>query len=327
MRRRDFITLGGSFAASWPLASHAQQSAMPVVGFLGSISSSYIEHFAPAVRQGLNETGYIEGQNVLIEYRSAEGQYDRLSSLAADLVNRKVAVILAAGGSDPAKASRAASVIIPIVFVSAADPVKAGLVASLNRPGGNVTGVSLIGSALETKRLELLSQLVPEAASIGVLVNPKYPDSDLELRELQEAAGVIKRQIYIVRASTEAEIDTAFATVAQQGVGGFLVAQDPFFGSRRDRIVALAARHKLPAIYFQREYTEIGGLISYGTDFADGYRQAGIYVGKILKGAKPADLPVVQPTKFELVINLKTAKALGLKVPVSMQLLADEMIE
>jgi putative ABC transport system substrate-binding protein len=300
---------------------------MPVVGFLHSASSSYSTQFAPAVRQGLNEAGYIEGRNVMIEYRSAEGQYDRLPGLAADLVERNVAVILAAGGSDPAKAAKEATATIPIVFVSAADPVKAGLVASLNRPGRNITGVSLIGSALEAKRLELLSELVAGTASIGVLVNPSYPDADRQLRELQEAADVIKRQIDIVRASTESEIETAFASVARLGAGALLVTQDALFNGRRELLVALAARHKLPAIYNQREYVAIGGLVSYGTHFADAYRQGGVYVGKILKGAKPADLPVMQPTRFELAINLKTAKALGLDLPDKLLALADEVIE
>jgi putative ABC transport system substrate-binding protein len=328
MQRREFITILGGAAAAWPLTARAQQPAMPVIGFLGSFSSGYAKRLVlPAVRQGLNETGYIEGQNVVIEYRSAEGHYDQLPGLAADLVGRKVAVILATGGSEPARAAKAATATIPIVFVSAADPVKAGIVASLNRPGGNVTGVSLLGSALEAKRLGLLYEIVPGAASIGVLVNPNYPDAELQLREQQEAARVIKRQINIVRASTESEIDTAIATVIQQGAGALLVAQDPFFGGRREQIVALAARYRLPAMYYQRDFAEIGGLVSYGTDFADGYRQAGIYVGKILKGTDPADLPVMQPTKFELVVNLKTAESLGLAIPESFLLRAEEVIE
>jgi putative ABC transport system substrate-binding protein len=309
------------------LAARAQQAGMPVVGFLSSLSSSYIALRAPAFRQGLKETGYIDGQNVVIEYRLAEGQYDQLPKLAADLVLRQVNVIFAAGSSDPAKAAKTATATIPIVFLSAADPVKAGIVTSLNRPGGNVTGVSLLGSALEAKRLGLLHEIVLGAASIGVLVNPKFPDVGLQLRELQEAAGIIKRQINVVRASTEAEIDTAFATIAQQGAGALLVVQDAFLATRAEQLVALAARHKLPAIYFQRNFADIGGLVSYGTDFSDEYRQAGIYVGKILKGAKPADLPVEQPTKFELVINLKTAKTLGLEISPQLLARADEVIE
>jgi putative tryptophan/tyrosine transport system substrate-binding protein len=300
---------------------------MPVVGVLSSLSSSVIAIRAPAFRQGLKETGYIEGQNVVIEYRLAEGQYDRLPKLAAELVIRGVNVIFAVGGSDPAKAAMAVTSTIPIVFLSAADPISAGIIKSLNRPGGNVTGVSLLGSALEAKRLGLLHEIIPAAASIGVLVNPKFPDVDLQLRELQKAAGVIKQSINILRASTEAEIDRAFATIAQKGGDALLVVQDAFFDSRREQIVALEARYKLPVIYDQRESAKIGGLVSYGTDFSNEYRQAGIYVGKILKGAKPADLPVIQPTKFELVINLKTAKALGLTVPSTMLMRADEVIE
>jgi putative ABC transport system substrate-binding protein len=327
MRRREFMTfLGG--AASWPVAARAQQPTLPVIGFLSSLSADNMSFRMPAFRQGLNESGYIEGQNVVIEYRSAEGQYDRLPGLAADLVGRNVAVIFASGSSDPAKAAKAATATIPIVFLSAADPIKAGIVTSLSRVGGNVTGVSMLGSALEGKRLGLLNEIVPGPAPIGVLVNPKYPDADLELRELREAASALHRQINILDASTEAEIDTAFATVAQRGVGALLVAQDPFFGSnRRNQIVTLAARYKLPTISDQRQFTENGGLASYGTDFAEQYRQAGNYVGKILKGAKPADLPVVQPTKFELVINLNTARTLGLIIPSSVLAIADEVIE
>ncbi|HEX9466252.1 MAG TPA: ABC transporter substrate-binding protein [Alphaproteobacteria bacterium] len=326
MRRREFLGLAGG-AAAWPLTARAQQPGLPVIGFLHSLSSSYIEHFAPAVRQGLSESGFVEGQSVAVEYRSAEGQYDRLPALVADLVGRKVSLILAAGGSDPGKVAKAATTTIPIVFVSAADPVKAGLITSFNRPGGNITGVSLIGSALEAKRLELLHQLVPAPAVIGALVNPKYPDADLQARELRDAAGTIKRQIEIVSASTDRDLDTAVAALAEHGARALLVVQDPFFNTRREQLVALAARHNLPAIYNQREYVEIGGLASYGTNFKDGYRQAGIMAGKILKGASPAELPVMQPTSFELLINLKTAKALGLEVPATLLARADEVIE
>jgi putative ABC transport system substrate-binding protein len=325
MRRREFILAG--IALVCPIAARGQQSALPVIGILSTLSSSYIASRMRPFRQGLNETGYVEGQNVAIEYRSAEGQYDRLPSLAADLVDHKVAVIFAVGSSDPAKVAKAATATIPIVFLSAADPVNAGIVTSLNRPGGNITGISLLGSALEAKRLGLLNEIVPGAVSIGALVNPKFPDVDTQLRDLQEAASAISRQLYIVRASTEFEIDAAFAAVSDRGAGALLIAQDALFVSRREQLVALAARYKLPAIFVQREFAEAGGLISYAPDFADGYRETGVYVGKILKGAKPADLPVLQSTKFELVINLKTAKTLGLTIPSGVLSIADDVIE
>lgn len=327
MRRREFIALLGGIAG-WPLATQAQQATgMQIVGFLSSLSEDDTTFRLPAFRQGLKEAGYIEGQNVLIEYRSAQGHYDRLPSLAADLVERKVAVIFAAGGVDPAKAAKAATSTIPIVFLSAADPVKAGIITSFSRPGGNITGISMLGSTLEAKRLGLLAEIVPAASSIGVLVNPQYSDVNLELQELQEAASAIKRQLIVARADTESEIDSAFATIAEQGVKALLVTQDPFFGSHLNQLVALAARYRLPAIYNQRGYTESGGLVSYGTDFADQYRQGGFYVGKILNGAKAGDLPVLQPTKFELVINLKTAKMLSLTVPPDIISIADKVIE
>jgi putative tryptophan/tyrosine transport system substrate-binding protein len=263
----------------------------------------------------------------LIEFRSAEGQYDRLTTLAAELVDRKVAVILAAGGSEPAKVTKAATATIPIVFVSAADPIRAGVVLSFSRPGGNITGVSLLGSALEAKRLELLHEMIPGVYPIGVLLNPKYPDFDIQLRELEDAANVINRKIIVARASTQTEIDAAFTMITRQAASALLVAQDAFFNRQRDYLVALAARFKVPVIYNQREQAEAGGLFSYGTNFADGYRQAGVYVGKLLKGAKPSDLPVLQPTKYEFVINLRTAKTLGVAVPPSLLALADEVIE
>jgi ABC-type uncharacterized transport system substrate-binding protein len=326
MRRREFlITLGGAAAVTLSQSARAQR--IPVVGFLSTASPTPWAPFVTGFLQGLNETGFIVGQNVAMEYRWAEGQFDRLPDLVADLVAHKVALILATGGSDPAKAAKAATATIPIVFVSSADPVKAGIVASINRPGSNVTGISLLGSALEAKRLGLLNEIFPRATPIGVLVNPRYPDVDAQLRELQEAAAAINRQMSISNASTEGEIDTAFASIVQQGAGAVLVTQDPFFGGQRQRLVALAERYKLPAIYCEREYAEIGGLISYGTNFADAFRQAGIYAGKILKGVNPADLPVMQPTKFELLINLKTAKVLGLDIPPNMVARADEVIE
>jgi putative tryptophan/tyrosine transport system substrate-binding protein len=327
MRRREFITAIAASATAWPLAARAQQAAMPVIGYLSSLPSSYVASRMPPFRQGLGESGYIEGQNVEIQYRSAEGQYNPLPQLAADLVDRKVAVIVATGGTDPAKVAKAATTTIPIVFGSAADPIRAGIVNSLNQPGGNITGISFLGSALEAKRVGLLNEIVPESGSIGVLVNPGYPDANRELREAEEAAATIHRQAIAVRATTDAEIDSAFATLVQQGASALLVTSDALFVGRRAQLVALAARYKLPAIYVQREFAEAGGLVSYATDFADGYRQIGSYVGKILKGAKPGDLPVLQPTKFELVINLKTAKALGLTIPHNLLVLADEVIE
>jgi putative ABC transport system substrate-binding protein len=325
--RRQFITGLGGTVAAWPLAAHAQQTAMPVIGILSVLSSGYIAGRMVSIRQGLSESGYTEGQNFATEYRLAEGQPDRLPSLAADLVDRKVAVIFAAGGTDPAKAAKAATATIPIVFISAADPVKAGIVRSLNQPDGNVTGISVLGSAVEAKRMGLLNEIVPGAAPIGVLLNPTYPDADVELKEAQDSARAINRQLIIVRATTEAEIDTAFAIFTQQGAGALLVTADVLFASRRDRLVALAARSKLPAIYPQREFTEIGGLVSYAPDYAAGYRQAGNYIGKVLKGAKPAELPVMQSTKFELVINLKTAKALGIAMPPTLLATTDDVIE
>jgi len=327
MRRREFVTLLGGAVASWPFGARAQQAAIPTIAFFTSLSPDYSERYSPAFRQGLSETGYREHQNFVIEYRSANGQYDRLPSLVADLIDHKVSLILAGGGSDPAKVAKAATTTIPIVFVSAADPMKAGIVTSLNRPGSNITGVSMLGSALEAKRLGLLHEIIPGAAPIGVLVNPKYPDVDLQLRELQEAAALLKRQINIVRASSETEIDAAFATAAQQGAGALLVAQDPFFTTRREQLATLAVRHKLPGIYALREFPAAGGLMSYGASIAEAYRLAGVYAGRILKGEKPADLPVQQSTKFELVINLKTAEALGLNISLQLQQRADEVIE
>lgn len=325
MRRREFLGILG--AAGWPLVARAQPSTVPVIGFLASSSSNYLAQIMPAFHQGLSETGYIDGQNVMIESRSAEGQYDRLTSLAAELLGRKIAVIVASGGSEPARVAKAATSVIPIVFVSGADPVRAGIVTSFNRPEGNITGVSLLGSALEAKRLALLHEMVPGASPLGVILNPKYPDFDLELHEVQDAAKTIKRQIIVAQASSETEIDAAFTMISQQAASALLVAVDPFFNTQRDRLVALAAHFKLPAIYYERVYAELGGLFSYGTSFAEGYRQAGVYVGKLLKGAKIGDLPILQPTKFELVLNLRTAGTLGLAVPSSILALADEVIE
>ncbi len=317
----------GSASLAWPLAARAQQPDMPVIGILSSLSSSYIAGRMVSIRQGLSESGYTEGRNFATEYHLAEGKPDRLPSLAAGLADRKVAVIFAAGGTDPAKAAKAATATIPIVFVSAADPVKAGIVTSLNQPNGNVTGVSVLGSAVEAKRMGLLNEIIPGAAPIGVLLNPTYPDADVELKEAQDAARAINRQLIIVRASTDAEIDTAFAAFAQQGTAALLVTADVLFASRRDQLVALAARYKLPAIYSQREFADTGGLISYAPDYAAGYRQAGAYIGKVLKGIKPAEMPVMQSTKFELVVNLKTAKALGIAMRPTLLATADDVIE
>ena len=320
MRRREFIAL----AATWPVAARAQQPAMPVIGWLSGIHLRDRE--LGAIRQGLNETGYTEGKNVAIDYRWAD-EYDRLPALAADLVRRQVAVILATGGSATAIVAKAATATIPVVVATGADPVNLGLVASFNRPGGNVTGVYFTVTALGSKRLEMLRDVVPQMRTVGYLVNPSNPSMADQLKEMQAAAGVLGLHTIVVNASSESGIDAAFANLVQQRIDALVVAADAFFLSRRDQLVALAARHALPTIYHLRELAAAGGLMSYGTSLADAYRLAGVYVGRILKGEKPADLPIVQSTKFELVINLKTAKALGLTVPLIMQMTADEVIE
>jgi putative tryptophan/tyrosine transport system substrate-binding protein len=323
MNRRELLVLLGSMMIA-ARAPRAQQKVMPVIGFLGAGSAGPLFTVVGAFRQGLNETGYVEGQNVAIEYRWAEGRYDRLPALAADLVGRKVDVIAALGGTSPALAAKSATATIPIVF-SVGDPVERGLVASLARPGGNLTGVSSLD--LAPKRVEMLSELVPRATLIAVLVNPDNANAERIVRDVQEAARAKGLQLLTLKASTESEIDTAFATLVELNAGALVLPSDAYLNSRREQLVALTARHAVPAIYDWREYPAAGGLISYGPSLTAAYRLVGVYAGKILKGAKPADLPVQQPTTFELVVNLKTAKELGLTVPPSILSRADEVIE
>ena len=326
MKRRDFIALLGGAAASWPLAARAQQPAMPVVGFLTSAGRNDRPYLVDALRRGLSEVGFVEGRGVTIEYRFAENQIDRLPALAADLVGRKVAVIAAVAGASSVSAAKAATTTIPIVFTFAADPVKAGLVASLNRPGGNITGISSFNTELGSKGLELLHELVPNIVDIAWLANPEDPFS-APPSDLQDAARKLSRQLIVLNASTPEEIDTMFARLRQQHVGALVVASNPFFTTRGQQIAALAAHDGIPTLYFNREFVAAGGLMSYGNDVTDQYRRAGLYVGRILKGEKPADLPVDLSTKFEFVINLKTAKTLGLNVPATLLATADEVIE
>jgi putative ABC transport system substrate-binding protein len=326
MKRREVITLLGGAAAAWSVAAGAQQ-AIPVVGFLNPGSPEPSSFLVAAFREGLKEASYFEGQNVTIEYRWAKGHYDQLQTLAADLLGRQVAVIAATGGSISAQAAKAATATVPIVFNVGEDPVKLGLVASFNRPGDNITGVSTLSPALESKRLGLLRELVPQAAIIAVLLNPTNPDADLQRQDIQAAAATIGQDLCIFSASNESAVETAFAALVQQRADALLIGNDVFLTNRREQIVALAARHAVPTIYSFRSFAESGGLMSYSTNLVEVYRQIGHYVGRILKGEKPADLPVVQPTKFEFVINLKTAKTLGIKFSDNLLSLADEVIE
>jgi putative ABC transport system substrate-binding protein len=330
MRRRDFITLLGSTVAAiaWPLAARAQHSAMPVIGFLGVGSPDKDASRVRAFRQGLGETGYFEGQNVEIEYRWAKGQDDQLPALAAELVQRQVTVIASEGGVASALAAKAATATIPIVFQLAADPVEIGLVASLNRPGGNLTGVTSLSAEVGPKRLELLHELVPTARMFALLINPASPiNADIASRDLRKGAAALGLELRLLQASTDADFDTVFATLLQERAGGLLITPDVFFTSRSEQLGALALRHAVPAVFAFRDFAAAGGLLSYGGSFTDVHRQVGVYTGRILKGEKPADLPVVRSTKVELVINLKTAKALGVTVPLSLIGRADEVIE
>ena len=325
MRRREFITLIGGAAATWPLAARAEQPALPVIGFLNGGSAWEYAHAATAFRQGLSETGYVEGHNVLVEYRWAEGHYERLPELAADLVRRQVTVIVANTQAVPA--AKAATTTIPIVFATSADPVSAGFVASLNRPGGNLTGASSLSVEIGPKRLQLLHEMVPTATVMAVLINPNNPNAEAQSRAMQAAARDIGLQLHVLHATTERDFDTAFATLVQLRASALVIGADVFLVNRSEQLAALALRHTMPAIFLYREFVAAGGLMSYGESARDSFRLSGVYAGRILKGEKPADLPVLQATKFQLIISLKTAKALGLTVPLPLLGQADEVIE
>jgi putative ABC transport system substrate-binding protein len=327
VRRRDFVKGIVGSAAAWPLAVRAQQGALPLIGFMSGRSPHDSADLTDAFRKGLGEAGYVEGETVLVEYRWANGDYSRLPGLAADLLARKVLVLVAVGGDASATAAKQATSSIPVVFGMGGDPVHAGLVASFNRPGGNATGFTLLTNQMEPKRVGLLHELVPGAVTLGALINPSFPPAAHQLEDIENAARSIKQSLVVARGDNDAQLEEAFATFVRQGVRAVLVAASPFFDTRRETIIALAAQHRLPAMYQFREYAVAGGLISYGPSITDSYKQAGVYAGRILKGAKPSDLPVLQPTRFEMVINLKTAAALGLAIPNTMQLLADEAIE
>jgi putative ABC transport system substrate-binding protein len=326
MKRREFITfLGG--AAAWPLAARAQQAAMPVVGFMSARSPGDSVHLVAAFRQGISEGGFVEGRNVAVEYRWANGEYDRLPALAADLVNRRVAVLVAVGGESSALAAKQATSTIPIVFGAGSDPVTTGLVASINRPGGNVTGVNVLTDQMEPKRLGLLHELVPGVPLIGVLMNQNFPPAARQLLDLEVASRAIGQRLFVAKASNDAELDAAFTALSQQQVRALLVVADPYYDTRRERIVAFAAQHRLPAMYQFREYAAAGGLVSYGVSLTEAYRLFGASAAKILNGEKPADLPVQLLVKTELVINLKAAKLLGFEFPATFSARADEVIE
>ena len=326
MRRRALIA-GIAGASAWPLAARAQPKAMPVIGFLSSNSQDQAQRVVARFHQGLGDTGYVVGRTIAIEYRWADGRYDRLPALAADLIGRKVDLTVAGGGPSTALAAKSASATVPIVFVNGSDPVADGLVPSLAHPGGNITGVSFLAAELTAKRLDLLSELVPQAKTIALLVNPGNPNAERVTGDIREAARLKRVQLEIVKGASEGEIDAAFAALVQRHAGALLIGPDPVMSLRTNQIVALAARHGIPTMYFERSYATAGGLISYGPSIAAAYRQAGAYVGRILKGEKPADLPVVQSTTFELVVNLRTARTLGLTVPPSILTGADEVIE
>jgi putative ABC transport system substrate-binding protein len=327
MQRRDFMALAGGAVLMLPLAARAQQAAMPVIGFLHISSAAPFTRFLAAFKAGLKEGGYVEGENVAIEYRWAEAQGDRLPALAADLVRRGVTVIATAGGEQPALAAKAASKTIPVLFVMGGDPVKLGVVPSLARPAGHVTGITMLTLSLENKRFGLLREMIPNARTIAALIDPSRPVARNQIEQMRAAATQVGVKLVIVQASNEADIDAAFSQIAAQGAGALLIGASPFFLSRRQQIVTLAAHHRLPTMYEWRDITEAGGLMSYGTDLADAYRQVGLYTAKVLKGAKPADLPVLQATKFEFVINLVTAKALGLEISPTVLARADAVIE